>query len=213
MKELNLCKILKGHEGETFYSTVYGDVTLVKINEDCNTDSYPILIRTKNDIISNVTKSGKHLDSYSGECTLFPSKPQRNWNKWDKEHNPKVPKTWNEYKEKCECCKTLGCYASTNEMLDGTETGTNIERAAQALLKINLLIKAGYGGNITKEDWDNNKVTKWVIQYTPRGLNNIQLYYSYAAFSHLAFYSKEQAEEFLSYPDNVKLVKNYLMIN
>ena len=29
-KEINLCEILKGHEGEFFYSPLYGNVKLVK---------------------------------------------------------------------------------------------------------------------------------------------------------------------------------------
>lgn len=29
MDNINLCKILKGHEGNTFYSPIFGDLTFV----------------------------------------------------------------------------------------------------------------------------------------------------------------------------------------
>ena len=34
MKKLNLIEMLKGYEGETFYCSLYGDVTLLKANYD-----------------------------------------------------------------------------------------------------------------------------------------------------------------------------------
>ena len=46
-----------------------------------------------NDIDVSVTKRGTHHTQFDGECTLFPSKDQRDWSKfvrfWDK---PKVEK-------------------------------------------------------------------------------------------------------------------------
>lgn len=52
-ENINLCEILKGHEGEVFYSPVLGNVTLTYIN-------YPnIGIKTINNIIFDISYDGK----------------------------------------------------------------------------------------------------------------------------------------------------------
>ena len=90
-ENLDLTKILDGcPKGTKFYSTIYGEVEFDGIDEGV----YPITLWTKwsNSHIS-VTSRGKHIEAPGGECTLFPSKDQRDWAKferfWDK---PKVEK-------------------------------------------------------------------------------------------------------------------------
>ena len=95
-ENLDLTKILEGcPEGTGFYSTTYGMVEFIGFEIS---STYPILMRLEFGGVSCFTKDGKLSTVYNGECTLFPSKDQRDWSKferfWDK---PKVerfdPKT------------------------------------------------------------------------------------------------------------------------
>ena len=100
-ENLDLTKILEGcPEGTKFYSSIFGEVTFARITAF---PAYPIELKvytktSKDGLITYVTKDGRKEHDYDGECTLFPSKDQRDWSKferfWDK---PKVerfdPKT------------------------------------------------------------------------------------------------------------------------
>lgn len=99
-ENLDLTKILEGcPEGTMFYSSNYGNVRFIDINL---ASQYPIRLMAKNtdNDISDVfvTKRGTHHSHFDGECTLFPSKTQRDWSKferfWDKPEVEKFdPKT------------------------------------------------------------------------------------------------------------------------
>ena len=94
-ENLNLAKILKDcPKGTKLYSTIYGDVELVRVYLD--DDTYPIEIKIGegSDMICDTTNDGRLLDDFPGECTLFPSKDQRDWSKF-KTKKPKFdPKTF-----------------------------------------------------------------------------------------------------------------------
>ena len=62
-----------------FYSTIYGEVEFEKIRKDSD---YPIVLITKHGNNCDVLSDGKHYGQYDGECTLFPSKDQRDWSKF-----------------------------------------------------------------------------------------------------------------------------------
>ena len=91
-ENLDLTKILEGcPEGTKLYSSIFGEVVFICIDRE--SPSYPILIKVSFEPKwRNLTKQGK-LYAAVGECTLFPSKEQRDWSKferfWDK---PKVEK-------------------------------------------------------------------------------------------------------------------------
>ena len=94
-ENIDLTRILDGcPKGTKFYSSNYGNVQFIGINL---ASPYPIRLMAKNadnDIIeASVTKRGTHHPHFDGECTLFPSKTQRDWSKfvrfWDE---PKVEK-------------------------------------------------------------------------------------------------------------------------
>lgn len=113
----------------------------------------------------------------------------------------KNPKTWTELKNtKGVCGLPLGCTASMNEMAAGTEKGTAIEKSALALIKICKLIEIGYGGNATKNGW--------CITVKDNSFCTYQTFYTFTPFK---FHTKEQAEEFLLYPENIQLLKDYFM--
>ena len=95
-ENIDLTKILKDCPiGTKLYSTIYGEVEFYKIVES---NFYPIVIRAGNGSRQCVTKYGMHSIDYEnkGECTLFPSKDQRDWSKftapWYKKEkfNPKT---------------------------------------------------------------------------------------------------------------------------
>ena len=81
-ENIDLTKILKNcPKGIEFYSTIYGDVTFIEI---CADEYYPIklmFITQFGKSTTNVTKDGRYDCIYNGECTLFPSKDQRDWSK------------------------------------------------------------------------------------------------------------------------------------
>lgn len=83
-KNLNLVEILKNcPKGTKLYSTIYGEVEF-----DRTVDSllYPIIYKFYHDCgkegMDSVTVDGKYATSVNGECTLFPSKEQRDWSKF-----------------------------------------------------------------------------------------------------------------------------------
>lgn len=92
-EKLNLVEILKDcPKGTKLYSTTYGDVELVRVYLDDNT--YPIEIKIdEGSDMTCITNDGRLFVDFRGECTLFPSKDQRDWSKF-KSNKPKFnPKT------------------------------------------------------------------------------------------------------------------------
>ena len=98
-ENIDLTKILDGcPKGTKFYSSNYGDVTFFEISP-YDWDHYPIRFHHHNlninsqPLIVSLTEDGRSVYGYDGECTLFPSKTQRDWSKfvrfWDK---PKIEK-------------------------------------------------------------------------------------------------------------------------
>ena len=81
-ENLNLAKILKDcPKGTKLYSTIYGDVELVKVY--LKDDEYPIEIEIgEGGDTTYVANDGRLLGDFPGECTLFPSKDQRDWSKF-----------------------------------------------------------------------------------------------------------------------------------
>ena len=81
-KKIDLTKILKNcPKGFKLYSIIYGDVKFSHINES---HGYPIVLKTDDGLCLSVTKYGMCWIGYEdkGECTLFPSKDQRDWSKF-----------------------------------------------------------------------------------------------------------------------------------
>ena len=81
-ENLDLMKILDGCPKETeFYNTVYGKVKFLWIDF---TKERPIVVSTYDDFIVEITNDGKLISTSDGECTLFPSKDQRDWSKFER---------------------------------------------------------------------------------------------------------------------------------
>ncbi len=69
-KELNLCELLKGCEAMVFYSTMVGYCRLIEVTEF-------ITIGYGDNEYVVLESDGKY--SEDGECTVFPSKENRDW--------------------------------------------------------------------------------------------------------------------------------------
>ena len=93
-ENLNLVEILKDcPKGTKLYSTIFGDVNFQLIDEFDK--FHPIIVRTDENYDERFTADGRryYFRYNSGECTLFPSKDQRDWSKF-KIKKPKFdPKT------------------------------------------------------------------------------------------------------------------------
>ena len=79
-ENLNLEEILKDcQKGTKLYSTVYGEVEFNKINKG---EKYPIrYINSEGDELLATTQ-GLLIARFDGECTLFPSREERDWSKF-----------------------------------------------------------------------------------------------------------------------------------
>ena len=90
-KKLNLVEILKDcPKGTKLYSTIFGEVEIVGIYSDA---AYEIKFRAENGTLCSVTSNGRYYNDFDGECTLFPSKEQRDWSKFKPNKERFDPKT------------------------------------------------------------------------------------------------------------------------
>lgn len=81
---IDLTKILKNcPKGWKFYSSIYGNVTFSRIENEAY---YPIIFsfvhKDNKEGCGSVTERGLSNCFCNGECTFFPSKDQRDWNKF-----------------------------------------------------------------------------------------------------------------------------------
>ena len=91
-ENLNLREILKDcPTGTKLYSPIFGDVELVKVYSQAEATNFHIVVKLSDGETDAFTKDGKLFTEYNGECTIFPSKDQRDWNKF-KVEKPKKPK-------------------------------------------------------------------------------------------------------------------------
>lgn len=78
-----------------------------------------------------------------------------------------------------------------------------------ATYKIATLIELGYGGMVTEEEWIDENLNKYYIEFVEEPSINCSRN-DYRQF--ISFHSRDLAEEFMSYSENVELVKQYYMI-
>ena len=80
-KNIDLRKILENcPRGTRLYTTTFGYVNFKMI---IPSSEYPIIVSYKDEIDEkSFTADGKFMKNYDAECTLFPSKDQRDWSKF-----------------------------------------------------------------------------------------------------------------------------------
>ena len=78
---MDLVKILKTcKKGTELYSPLYGTVYFIEIREDSECPIFIEFFYKGNRALSSFTEEGKLDKFYLGECMLYPSKDQRDWN-------------------------------------------------------------------------------------------------------------------------------------
>lgn len=82
-------------------------------------------------------------------------------------------------------------------------------KSAIAMAQISQLLPY-YGGVITDEEWDNEDMLKYCICCYQ---NRIECESAKNYKHFLAFHKEAQRDKFMSYPENIQLVKDYLMIS
>lgn len=82
MEKLDLIKILKdAPEGTPLYSPLFGDITLAKISDVKNDKSIKVI--TDTGVYYYFRSNGQYYPYPNSECLLFPSKDNRDWNKFN----------------------------------------------------------------------------------------------------------------------------------
>ena len=87
---MNIAEILKDcPKGTRLYSPIFGELNFEFVREDAR---FPIICTAIDGAVPLFTCDGRYLDGYTNaECTLFPSRDQRDWNKFgmtDQETKP-----------------------------------------------------------------------------------------------------------------------------
>lgn len=78
-EQIDLLEILKDcPKGTKLYSILFGEVEFEGVHSGSRTVGYT----TRTGRRFDVTREGKMFEDYDGECTLFPSKDQRDWYKF-----------------------------------------------------------------------------------------------------------------------------------
>lgn len=118
---------------------------------------------------------------------------------------PKI-KTWADIEEIKDSHKSMVGY------LLNFSNDIELNKKLAATFQIKLLIELGYGGIVTDEEWRNYKRERfWGVECEEHtGSLVITPIEGVRAFP--SFHTQQQAEEFMSYPENVELVKQYHMI-
>ena len=93
-ENLNLGEILKDcPTGTKLYSPIFGDVELVKAFSQEEAANFHIVVKLSDGETAAFTKDGKLFAEYNGECMLFPSQEERDWDKFKPKKLKFDPKT------------------------------------------------------------------------------------------------------------------------
>ena len=98
-------------------------------------------------------------------------------------------------------------------MIQSNELRNRLFKKVMAIYKIAILIEYGYGGAISDEEWEDTMFKKYGILYRPYK-NGKKLFIKdiWDEKCFIAFHTREQAKEFMSYPENIELIRQYNML-
>lgn len=210
-KEFNLCEILRDRKGMKLFSTVGGECVFQFVSKDL---THPLVVSSPGDFDEPFMSDGRSYKS--GEIVLFPSREfylkypldaPRAWGEWLESQKSAV-KTWQDL-EVFGIPEHLAAITTQYDQLQ--RDVPTVIRSAVALLKIQYLIDAGYGGNVTNDEWEKNCV-KCSIYYNHKNRELTVNPWSVHQQTTFSFHSKEQAEEFISHESNRQLLKDYYMV-
>lgn len=207
---MDFSEIFNKNKDKIFYNPLLGDVYVSL--DSFGPRKYHMKSARYTGLEGPISAEGRDMD---GNLAIFPSKKQRDWNKWLEEQKPKGPKTWSQYIKN----NTIRPYAALRNTkgYNIPVDDSPIEKSALALLKIHQLIEVGYGGYPTKEDYDKaNHEKLWTVRIYKTDDNDFIFGASpldgECFKNNIAFHTIEQTNEFISYPENIQLLKDYFMI-
>ena len=124
-------------------------------------------------------------------------------------------KTWDDLCNHPDTSPTdIGFFNDFEKLIeDYGQSETASAKSALAFLKIRLLIAEAYGGNPTfdeKNDWD---FEHFGMKFTDDGEPWVCSSIADEQVKDIAFYTDDQAEEFMSHESNVQLVKDFYMVD
>lgn len=162
-------------------------------------------LREYYDIYSNEVENDSEISVANGQKHLL----EGLFGKENLQPEPKVPKTWDDVKE-----TYPETYGNENiELFPYHEFAWNIKliRKNIATLKIAKLIELGYGGIVTEEEWRDDELIKFGIKWNYKA-NDWVYHNTKTTKEFITFHTPEQREEFMSYPENIKLVEQYNLL-
>lgn len=122
---------------------------------------------------------------------------------------------WEELEKVSGCCISLcsetGDYGTWRAIEGNQNIFINEQHAksALAMAKISQLMPY-YGGRITADEWNDAGLEKYAISRIGCDLDR---YRAYSCYNFVAFRTKENRDRFLSRKENVRLIKDYFMID
>lgn len=137
---------------------------------------------------------------------------ERLFGKENLQPKPKTPKVWDDMEALHEEIDTA--FVELEESLCNIDCETNLFNKILATYQIQHLIELGYGGVVTEEEWEDDNVAKYaistcIINDKMLNIKKVDIYSYNSEKYFIAFHTSEQREEFMSYSENVKLVKQY----
>lgn len=161
-------------------------------NENWNKLSYDAKTRIKKEY--NIVKTNTPVDGFP----LFESINLLE-EKYGK-HNLKDIKTWNDIDDE---------YIK----IETQHFDNKLIRQAVALLQIKKLIELGYGGNVSSKDLIETSKRKAFIYHDYKTKRYcVEIADSININAIIVFYSKEYADEFLTYGENLELLNDYFIV-
>ena len=120
-------------------------------------------------------------------------------------------KTWDDFVDNPEYEDIDNYFVELEEFMLDKNVEEKLRRKLLATHQIHQLIEHGYGGVITDNEWQDPNLTKWKIVRSKDGSFNIESGTGYRV-DLIAFHEKEQAEKFMLYPSNIRLIEEYNMV-
>lgn len=192
--------------GMTVYHVMFGDVTIKSVSDKCIT----IVDSTKEKHI--LRTDGRYIEN--GDVLIYPSREHRSWSDWWEENiKPTIVyKTWSELSNKLTeipmIAKVNVGENVTPQFVFEDSTLLPPEKGALALIKILALIKHSYGGLVTPDELDSSELKLYTIT-KDRFTDTVGIVKCNTQCP-IMFHTREQAKEFLSYPENLFLFYDFL---
>lgn len=216
--KLNIREIIECHNKESLYSPMCGE---------CKAHLFVrapgVVVTSKvNQVLYTFCENG----CFIGGCQpmLWPSRKlyeeypldaELAWEEWLEDNAKRVVKTWEDIGDDPENFNGASSCISNIEsnVLFSIVFGKELTKSAIALLKIRKLIDVAYGGNPTFDEKVDPTKEFWFIScHSDRHEFYVQKGGVCTCTDTITFYTKEQAEDFISHESNRQLIRDFYMV-